>query len=143
MTHVRRRIVSLIAVGMIIATGIILAGRGARRRAESMCAGRLFPMNYLALTWAEDAGTNRLPANITYLTNGLAARWMVCPSDRSRRSSRDWLSFTMENTSYEIVSPGSAVNDTNSVFLRCRIHGHTSYADMTVFDGVRRKRKFD
>jgi hypothetical protein len=78
-----------------------------------------------------------------YLSNDAPVRWMICPADVSRHCASNWSSFTPENSSYEIVSPGIALEDTNSVFLRCRVHGHVSYADMTVFDGARRRHKYE
>jgi hypothetical protein len=51
--------------------------------------------------------------------------------------------FTPENCTYEILAPGMRSDDTNIAFLRCTIHGHLGYSDSTVFDGVRRRHKFD
>ena len=131
----------LIAIGLlaVVAVGFVIYTGAARRRAQSlMCAGRMFPLTFAALQWAQDTGSNHLPASLTYLSNDLPVRLMVCPADDSRRCASGWSSFRPDNSSYEIVAPG-----TNSVFLRCRFHGHKSYADMTVFDGVRRRRKFE
>jgi hypothetical protein len=143
--RIRRSIViTLLAVAAVVAGGMVLGARAARRHAWSVsCAGRMFPLTFIALQWAEDSGTNRLPTGLTYLSSNLAVRWMVCPADGSRRSASSWSSFTPEHSSYEIVSPGIGQDDTNSVFLRCRIHGHMAYADMTVFDGARRRHKFE
>ena len=137
-------IISFAAVVAIAAGCLVIGAHSARRRALSVsCAGRMFPLTFLALQWAEDSGTNRLPTTLTYLSNHWATRFMVCPDDHSRYSAGSWSSFSTEQSSYELVSPGIAREDTNSVFLRCRVHGHMSYADMTVFDGVRRRHKFE
>jgi len=140
----RATIVSLVAVHAVVAAGLLIGARASRGRAHSMmCAGRMFPMTFVALQWAENTGSNGLPTRLTYLSNDLAVRWMICPAETSRRPASTWSSFTAENSSYEIVSPGIRDADTNSVFLRCRVHGHMAYPDMTVFDGARRRRKFE
>lgn len=92
---------------------------------------------------AEESQSDRYPTHLTYLSNYLATKWMICPSDSSRRAASDWASFTPGHSSYELVTPGLVRTDTNSVFLRCRVHGHMAYSDHTVFDGTRRRHKFD
>ena len=87
--------------------------------------------------------SDRYPLNITYLSNQAPTRLLICPSDSSRRPAMNWSSFTLEHSSYELVTPGLLRIDTNAVFLRCRVHGHTAYGDFTVFDGKRRHHKFD
>lgn len=102
----------------------------------------LFPLTFVGMEWATEHG-DHYPTNLLYLSNQVGTRWLVCPSDSSRWPPSDWSSFTPEQSSYELVSPGIAQIDTNSVFLRCRVHGHMSYTDATVFDGTRRRHKFD
>jgi hypothetical protein len=102
----------------------------------------LFPLTFAAKQWAADEG-GRYPTNLLYLSNQVATRWLICPADSSRHAAADWASFTPEHSSYELVSPGIAESDANSVFLRCRVHGRASYTDSTVFDGIRRRHKFD
>ncbi len=54
----------------------------------------------------------------------------------------DWASFTLDNSSYEIVTPRLRDGDSNGVFLRCKFHhNHRGYADGTVFDGIKRRTK--
>jgi hypothetical protein len=75
----------------------------------------------------------------TYIDN---PRTLICPGDKARRPATDWSSFTPDNCSYEIVAPGvrsDAHRDT--VFLRCKVHGHVGYLDATVFDGKHRRTK--
>ena len=100
-------------------------------------------MEFVAMERAEEGQSDRYPADLTYLSNRLATKWMICPSDSSRRAASDWSSFTPEHSSYELVTPSLVRTDTNSVFLRCRVHGHMAYSDHTVFDGTRRRHKFD
>jgi hypothetical protein len=138
----RASVISLVAVLVLALVG--LAAARAKKRAESAtCVGMLFPLEFVAIQWAQEHGSDRYPTNLTYLSNHVATRWLICPRDSRRRRASDWSSFTPEHSSYELVTPGVARADTNSVFLRCRIHGHMAYVDHTVFDGTRRRHKFD
>jgi hypothetical protein len=121
----RRLIVTLLVAVTIVAIAFVVRARASQRRAHSqICAGRLFPFTFVAWQWMHDAETNRFPTTLMYLSNDVPLRWLICPSDRSRRCATNWSAFTLENSSYELVSPGIAPSDTNSVFLRCRVHGH-------------------
>ena len=124
-----------------IAAAFVITARSRARAHSLACAGRLVPLTFVAMEWADEVGKDRYPTNLTYLSNRWPAEWLICPSDTSRQSASNWSSFTQENSSYEIVSPGLLQSDTNSPFLRCRIHGHLSYTDFSVFDGVRRRNK--
>jgi hypothetical protein len=126
----------------IASVGFGAATRAKKQAQAASCAGMLFPLTFGAREWAEENG-DRYPTNFLYLSNQVSTRWLICPSDSVRHAAADWSSFTPEHSSYELVSPGIAQADTNSVFLRCRVHGHMSYADVTVFDGKRRRHKFD
>ncbi len=144
----RNRRSILIAFAALVVVGgallVVRARAAAYRRAQaSSCAGRMFPFTFVALQWMSDESSRHFPTNLTYLSNDVPLRWMICPCETSRTVATSWSSFTPEHSSYELVSPGMAERDTNSVFLRCRIHGHLAYGDMTVFDGVRRRHKFE
>jgi len=146
MRHRRSIIIALLAVVVVgVALLVVRACQAAHQRAQaSSCAGRMFPFTFAAFQWMQDNKSSRFPTNLAYLSSeGAPVRWLVCPRDTSRTAAADWASFTPEHSSYEIVSPGMAEHDTNSVFLRCRIHAHLAYGDMTVFDGVRRRHKFE
>ena len=67
-----------------------------------------------------------------------STKLLICPGDHVRTMAKDWKSLTAANISYEIVAPGVDVKEMNTVFVRCRLHGHQGYVDMTVFDGIRR-----
>jgi len=146
-SHVMRKrriiILSLVAVIVLALVGFMAAARSKKRAQSAMCAGMLFPLTFVAMEWTAENRSDRYPTNLTYLSNYVATRWLICPCDSSRRPASDWSSFTPDNSSYELVTPGVARTDTNSIFLRCRVHGHTSYTDSTVFDGTRRRHKFD
>ena len=103
----------------------------------------MFPFTFAAAFWMHDNQSSSFPTNLMYLSEApVPVRLLVCPRDSSRTPATNWASFTPDHSSYEIVSPGMAEGDTNSVFLRCRIHGYLSYGDRTVFDGVRRRQRF-
>ena len=92
--------------------------------------------------WAEDHG-EFMPSNFICMSNEVnTPKILSCQRSRRARSS-DWSAFTAENCTYEIVAPGMRAEETNRVFLRCTIHGHLGYSDCTVFDGVRRRTKFE
>lgn len=139
----RTIVIGLLAVTILAAAGFITTARSKKRAQSSMCAGVLFPLTFVAREWAEGNGGDRYPADLTYLSNQVPTRWLICPCDSSRPPASNWASFTPEHSSYELTTPGIPCADTNSAFLRCRIHGHTSYTDSTVFDGIRRRRKYD
>ena len=141
----RRRsfLIIVSALALLITGGVFFTSRARTRAYSMMCAGRLFPMEFVAMDRAEESQSDRYPTDLIYLSNHLATKWMICPSDSSRHAASDWSSFTPEHSSYELVTPGLVRTDTNSVFLRCRIHGHMAYSDHTVFDGTRRRHKFD
>src|SRR5260221_9492710 len=110
----------------LVAFGVAFTLRSRTQANSMMCAGRLFPMMYVAMEQAEDSQSDHYPMDLTYLSNHIATKWLICPSDSSRRAASDWSSFTPEHSSYELVTPGLVRTDTNLVWLRCRIHGHTA-----------------
>ena len=74
-------------------------------------------------------------ASKSWMSNELATtKILVCPADHSRQFAESWSSFSADHCSYEIVTPELRKGDTNSVFLRCRIHGYTGYADDRLLD---------
>jgi len=54
---------------------------------------------------------------------------LLCPSDTNRTVAVSWDSLTPENITYEVVTPGLAVTNTDSPFLHCPIHGLVVFAD--------------
>ena len=84
-----------------------------------------------------------MPSNFICMSNEInAPKILSCVPGRRART-EDWADFRPENCTYEILAPGMRVDDTNTAFLRCTIHGHLGYSDSTVFDGVRRRTKFE
>jgi hypothetical protein len=133
-------ICSLAVVAASVA--FVVSGRAAQRRAQSLnCASSVVSICFASRLWAEEHGGS-FPTNFICMSNEvMTPKILSCvPARRSRTS--DWSAFTPDNCTYEIVTPGVHESATNTVFLRCTIHGHLGYPDMTVFDGVRRRGKF-
>jgi hypothetical protein len=84
-----------------------------------------------------------MPTNFICMSNEIGPPKMLSCIPARRTRTEDWAEFTSQNCPYEILAPGLRVDDTNTAYLRCTIHGHLGYSDSTVFDGVRRRGKFD
>jgi hypothetical protein len=140
------RLIAFASLVVIISIVVVLARAVAvsKQRAESLgCASGITSISLAARLWAEDNG-GVCASNFVCMSNELATpKILVCPRDHGRQKATDWASFTLANCSYEIISPGLQVEDTNTAFFRCSVHGHLGYTDGTVFDGVRRRHKFD
>lgn len=124
---------------VVIAAALYSVSR--RRDVEAIsCGNHMSSIGIATRVWAED-NHNMLPGNFMVMSNELATtKVLICPADRSREPALNWASFTTNNSSYALVTPGAPWNSTNA-FLRCLIHGHLGYADGTVFDGKRRRTK--
>jgi hypothetical protein len=93
--------------------------------------------------WAMD-NDERLPTDFASMSNEInTTKILVCAADHKRRPATNWASLTLENCSYELLSPGLPATNSDTAVLRCIVHGHVGYLDATVFDGVRRRHKFD
>jgi hypothetical protein len=134
---------SLVAV-LIAVVVFAVTTMSAKRRAESRgCASGVTSISLAVRLWAED-NNGVCATNFISMSNELATlRILVCPGDHQRQKATDWPSFTPVHSSYEIISPGLRVEDTNTPFLRCVVHNYLGYTDGTVFDGVRRRHKYD
>ena len=113
-----------------------------RRHGESVsCGNYMAAIGVASRLWA-NGNNGRAPSNLLSMSNELSSpKVLICPGDHSRKAAASWASFTSANSSYEIVNAGLAESDTNTVFLRCKIHGHLGYVDGTVFDGEQRRTK--
>ena len=141
----------LIVIGLMVATGgmvVVLASafnlhERLKRHEESVqCGNIMCSIGCVAVMWANDDKHTNLPSDLISMSNELVIpRILICPGDHSRRPAASWASFTTNDSSYEIVTPGLRAWDSNGVFLRCKIHGHLGYGDATVFDGERRRTK--
>ena len=109
-----------------------------------MCGNYIASIGCVARLWADDDENHRFPTNFICMSNELCmTKILICPGDRSRTRATNWESLTPENCSYEIMAPGMADDEKamDTMFLRCKYHGHLGYGDATVFDGKRRRSK--
>ena len=113
-----------------------------QRRAQSIqCGNQMSSIGFGARLWADEEG-GKLPSYFLSFSNEISAPFILhCPADTTRPILRSWAEVTPENISYEIVAPGIAATNTDTVLFRCKVHGHLGYGDGTVFDGVRRRSK--
>ncbi len=59
--------------------------------------------------WSDD-NHNILPQNFAIMSNELATtKVLICPSDRIRQPAKDWASFTLTNSRYELLTPKYAL----------------------------------
>ena len=134
----------LIVAAMVISTAAIaflIWARAAQRRAQSLnCASSVVSVCLAGRMWANDHG-GHFPTNFISMSNNLWTPKVLCCIPERRVGT--WPAFTPHNCTYEIVTPGVHEDATNMVFMRCTIHGHLGYTDMAVYDGVRRRKKFE
>ena len=142
MTPPARRIV--IVSTLIVASGIsgfLFWGRAEARRARALnCASSIVSICFAGRRWAEEH-EGYFPTSFVVMSNEVFTPKILCCIPERRVAS--WSEFTPFNTTYEILTPGVHKTNINAVFIRCVVHGCLGYANMTVFDGKRRRGKFD
>jgi len=141
----KRRVILGLAIafaGLVVAYVAVICP-AAKARAESRsCASAITSICLSAKCWALDHG-GFMPVNFISMSNEISAPKILSCLPARRARTEDWSAFSPENCTYEIVTPGMRIEETNKVFLRCKVHGHLGYSDTTVFDGTRRHGKFD
>ena len=76
-----------------------------------------------------------MPSNLVSMSNELITpKPLICPGDHDRHPAANWSSVTTSNISYEVVTPGLRLGQSNAVFLRCKVHGYTGYANDILLD---------
>ena len=123
---------------VIVVTVFVAAGKASHRHMESLsCGESLLSIGYATRLWAADHD-GRLPAEFQSASNQLRSpQILICPGDHARQPAVSWASWTTNQCSYEIVSPGLTVTNRKNIFIRCKIHEFVVYADGSVFDGLR------
>jgi hypothetical protein len=133
----------LIAVVAVLAGGAVcfLIPRAKQRVEAHGCGNSMVSICFAGRIWADDNG-ECFPPDLLSLSNEVATpKILICPGDHSRKPAASWASFTPEQSSFEMVAPSLRSGDTNTVFLRCKIHGNVGYADGSVFVNGKRHRK--
>ncbi len=139
----RRAIIISITLCAIGLAALISASAVARRKAYAIkCGNQMVALTLGGRLYAGDHG-DRFPTNFSSMEIELAGATQIffCPADKSRPVVKDWSAFKQEECSYELVSPGISVDAKDTVFLRCKVHGFTSFSDGGYFDGQRRRSK--
>jgi hypothetical protein len=130
-------VLACVVAGMSV---LFLVGQRAKLRAQSMsCASSMVSITCAGRMWAADHG-GKFPTDFFSMGNELVTPKVL--SCLPERRTALWSTLTPSNCTYEIVSPDVSDTASNSVFIRCTVHGHLGYSDMTVFDGVRRRGKY-
>src|SRR5213593_2911509 len=114
MSKLRFVIFASLAAIVFTASGFALATAG-KRRAESLgCASTVTALSLASRAWAEDNG-GVCAINFVCMSNEISTpKILVCPGDHQRQKAGDWGSFTPAHCSYEIISPGLRVKETNT-----------------------------
>src|SRR6266404_4711287 len=93
------------------------------------CLANMKSIGAVAHSWSFE-NQDHAPTNwLCFSTDLVTPKMMLCPADSRRIAASDWLGFGPENSSYEIVSGGGRWGDSNSVFFRCKVHGHVCLGD--------------
>lgn len=120
-----------------VITAIFFATLPAIKRHVKMvnCSNQMHAVLFVACYLWPDEHNGHLPSDFLSMSNELGTpKMLVCSGDHSHQPATSWASFTTNNCSYEIVSPGLLKSDTNRIFMRCSIHGYVGYADDRLLD---------
>jgi len=123
----------ILAVGAVV---FIATFPAFKRHAELVhCSNQMHAVLFVAtLLWPEEHD-GRLPSDFLSMSNELGTpKILICPGDHLHQPATSWATFTTNNCSYEIVAPGLLKSDTNSIFMRCGIHGYVGYAGDRLLD---------
>jgi hypothetical protein len=134
----RSVLLGMVVVVAVLATTVVTLAR--RRAQANACCSTMVALCYASKLYAQ-FNADCLPSDFRALKGYSAPSILICPGDKTRTPAKDWAGYTAENCSYEMVSPGIGVNETETVFFRCKFHGHLAYSNCTVFDGTRRRSK--
>jgi hypothetical protein len=129
-------LVSLFSIGVIAAAIFYVLPAATQRAKSSSCEYTLNRIVYFAREWAFDHA-GQFPTNLLFLSNEWHTVQLICPGDLQRAAATEWATFTPVCSSYEIISPELNLRNTNSVFARCRFHGHCGYVNGISVKGVR------
>jgi hypothetical protein len=139
------RRVGVIILCLVVAAlvAVVACGPAARRHAEAInCGNRTHVILFTACyDWANEHG-GYLPSSLVSMSNELITpKLLICPGDHERHPAASWASVTASNNSYEVVTPGLRFGESNAVFLHCKIHGYTGYANDILLDASGRSVK--
>ncbi len=139
-----RGVVILIA-GLFFAGLVVIIPRLSQSLARAQkqnCISGMVSVGLAGRMWSNDHDEH-FPRTFTEMSNELSSpKVLIChaapDAEKVREQMRSWVTFDERRSSYEIVNPGASEENTNTIFFRCKIHGHLGYVDDSIFDGSRR-----
>lgn len=100
---------------------------------RAACMNNLKQIGLGARIWESDRNNGLLPTNFVSMAKELnSPKILVCPGDQSRVAATDWSSFTANNVSYTLVSPGADEREPIVVYAYCPIHHNYLLVDGSV-----------
>lgn len=132
-----KRWILVICVAILLVIAIFAAAIFASKGYREELGARNY-MHQLVCTMClmyPDDHDGYLPTNFLCMSNySDTPAVLVCPGDHIHQLATSWASFTTNNCSFEIVSPGARAGDSNTVFLRCPTYGFVAYANAAIYD---------
>jgi len=122
----------IISAMLAIAAAVLVAAHPTIKRHRELvnCGNQMHALLFTAAFLWPDEHNGRLPFDFRSMSNELGdPQILICPGDHAHKLATSWATFTTNNCSYEIVAPGLLKSDTNTIFLRCSVHGYVGYAD--------------
>jgi hypothetical protein len=99
-----------------------------RQSARWACVWEMNQISKAGSQWAVDHG-GVFPERLSDMSNGLLSVSLLhCPADPERPFT-NWSDFTQDRCSYEILAHSVAAGDTNTAWLRCKLHGTVVYTN--------------
>lgn len=129
------RIVVIIICSFII--GFLVARPALKRHSEAgTCSNQMHAVLFAACRIWPDDNRGYCPPDFSFLSNEISnPMLLICPADHLRQAATNWATFSMSNnSSYEILAPGLEQSKTNTIFMRCKIHGFVGYPDDRLTD---------
>ncbi len=131
----RFTIIGFFCAACLIVVAVAARPAASRHAAMVNCGNQMHSILLVSTMLWPDEHDGRLPSDFLSMSNELATpKILICPGDRSRKAAAGWTAFGPQHCSYQIVAPGATKSDTNTVFLKCPIHGYAGYVDDRLLD---------
>lgn len=140
-SRIMKRWFFIIGAMLAIAAAVFVAALPAIKRHGELvsCGNQMNAVLFAAALLWPDEHNGRLPFDFLSMSNELGdPRILICPGDHAHQAATSWAAFTTNTCSYEIVAPGLLKSDTNTIFMRCSVHGYVGYADDRLLDAAGR-----
>ena len=139
-----RGVVILIAGLFFVFLVVILPGlhRAMAQAQKQNCRSNMASIGLAGRMWSNDHDEH-WPRTFTEMSNECSSpKVLICQAapgaEKLRQQMGSWATFDERRSSYEILNPGASETNQDTVFFRCKIHGHLGYVDGSIFDGSRR-----